>query len=183
MSAPGHPAGAPVPRRCRARGSSPIEVLVALTVTAVAMLGLAGLLATSMTLARHHRHRQAAVWLAEDLAGQMRTNLAAAREGRYDVAVDDDALADGDTECLLAPHCTPDEQAHVDLVGWMSRVEAQLPRGQAEVRHDPVRQTVDVWVAWVDPGLPPPSAAGGCPQDWGLADAPAPRCVHLKVAL
>lgn len=167
----------------RRRGSSLIEVLVALTVTAISLLALAALMATSMTLSRHQRHRQAAQWLAEDLAGQMRTNLAAARTGDYTWARDD-ALPPEDPDCAEPSACTPDEQARIDLAVWLGRVAAQLPQGAAEVRHDPDEQTVDVWVAWVDAGLPPPTGARQvCPSDWPAGVATPARCVHLRVAL
>jgi hypothetical protein len=52
------------------------------------------------------------------------------------------------------------------------------------VRYDQATQLVDVWVAWLDPvsGLQPPRAPHECPDAFAQAD-PAPRCIHLRMAL
>jgi type IV pilus assembly protein PilV len=68
----------------RQRGSSLIEVLVALLLSAIGLLGLAGTMAVSTTMARLSEHRSQAMQLAVDLGERMQAAAEAAREGGFD---------------------------------------------------------------------------------------------------
>lgn len=87
----------PVSRRSPARqaGVGLIEVLVAVLVLAVGMLGVAALQATALRNSQSSLERSQAVVYSYALLDAMRANQAAARGGGYDMALQCNALGGG----------------------------------------------------------------------------------------
>jgi type IV pilus assembly protein PilV len=171
----------------RQRGSSLIEVLVALLLSAIGLLGLAGSMAVSTTMARLSEHRSQAMQLAVDLGERMQAAADAARERAFDDhrAFDDVGVPSDDLPCADdGPHCTSADRAALETAHWQDAVVHRLPQGAGHVVFDPIDDHVDVWVGWLETGAstPVPGAAAECPQAFASAQ-PAPRCVHLRVAL
>lgn len=112
------------------RGLSMVEVLVAVVVLAIGLLGLAGLQASGMRVGQSSMHRSHAAQLAYDMVDRLRANVADASAGRYDLALD-------------APAPTGATVAARDLQDWRERLKA-LPAGTGSVAVSGVEATVVV---------------------------------------
>lgn len=106
-------------------GFTLIEVLIAMLVLAVGLLGLAGLQATNLKNNQSAYNRSQATQLAYDLADRMRTNIAG--KARYTAILPSSATAKAN--CLTTTGCTPADMAENDLFEWNSAVSNNLPSG------------------------------------------------------
>lgn len=95
------------------RGFSMLELLVAMLVVGVGVLGVAGLGALSLQHGRSATAHADAVLLAHDLMERIRANPAGLAEGGYARGSDAPASAD----CTAGP-CAPQETAAFDLSAW-----------------------------------------------------------------
>lgn len=106
------------------RGFSLIEVLVALLVFSIGLIGLAGLLVMS-TQANHGAFiRTQAVFLGHNLADRMRANPIGVWEGDYDDTWPVSVTAPA---CDATAPCTPAQQATRDKVQWGNMLQQYLP--------------------------------------------------------
>ncbi len=96
------------------RGVGLIEVLVAILVLAVGLLGIAALQATTLRNSQGALERSQAVIGTYDILDSMRANVAAAQAGAYDLAV----------MTCAAPAIS--NLATRDLAGWMGNLQQQL---------------------------------------------------------
>jgi type IV pilus assembly protein PilV len=114
-------------------GFTLIEVLIAMVVLAVGLLGLAGLQATSIRNNLSAYNRSQATLLAYDLADRMRANVAG--KATYTSILPGTATAK--TNCLPttmpATGCSPAEMAENDLYQWNITVTTTLPNGAGTV--------------------------------------------------
>ncbi len=115
----------------RHSGFTLIEVLIAMIILAVGLLGLAGLQATSLRNTQSAYNRSQATQLAYDMADRMRANVADARlsvdanpltASAYLGAVPGAAIAN----CTLAAGCTPAQMAQNDLFEWNQDIDNAL---------------------------------------------------------
>jgi type IV pilus assembly protein PilV len=104
----------------RSAGFSLIEVLIALVVTSVGLLGLAALQVTSMRVNHGAFLRSQATQLAHDIADRMRANRGSAISGAYDLGYDE------------AP-ATTTTVAEADLADWHSMLARELPSGDGAI--------------------------------------------------
>lgn len=118
-------------RNGRQTGSSMIEVMVALVVLAVGLLGLAMLQIKSTRINTESSQNTQATLLANDIIEKMRANP----RGNYGV----DPLPTVSLGCAAkaaggSTFCTPDEQAQDDLYDWNLSLHRMLgPRGSGGV--------------------------------------------------
>ena len=103
-------------------GFTLIEVLIAMVVLAIGLLGLAGLQVTSLKNNQSAYNRSQATQLAYDLADRMRANVAGAATYTSGTAA---AIAN----CKNTTGCSPAEMAVNDLFEWNSAISAALPNG------------------------------------------------------
>jgi len=134
-------------------GFTLIEVLVALVVMSVGMLGIAGLYVTSMQAGRTSLFHHHAVTLAGDIADRIRANPRATF--LY-------AGVGADNNCAppVAVDCTPAEMAAHDIFQWDQQAVDTLPTGTVTIvfNNGVAPPTYQITVAWNEPGeLPPPS--------------------------
>jgi type IV pilus assembly protein PilV len=108
----------------RALGFTLVEVLVAVLVLAIGLLGLAGLQVTGLRNNQSAYHRSLATQLAYDISDRMRAN--AAGKDFYDNG------AASEADCV-AQSCTPQQIAENDLYEWSELVSGQLPQGEGVV--------------------------------------------------
>jgi type IV pilus assembly protein PilV len=116
------------------RGITMIEVLVALIILSIGLLGLASLQANSLKYNQSAYMRTQATQYAYDIADRMRANRDVALGGGYDIA-----LAD------VAPTST--SVVDQDLAAWLGDV-ATLPNGDASIVRN--NQQFTITVQWED---------------------------------
>lgn len=135
--------------RTRHRGFTLVEVLVALVVLSVGMLGIAGLYLEGLRAGRTALYRTNAINLAADMADRIRANPAAgvAYAGTGPGA---------DGGCVNGPvDCTAAALAADDWSDWSGQLATQLPEGATgEVTVDAAAPAprYTITVAWPEPG-------------------------------
>jgi type IV pilus assembly protein PilV len=112
----------------RQRGASLIEVMVALFILAIGLLGYAGMQTQGITLGRKAYAHSQAVFLAQDLVERIRANPA--NPAIYAINFGEDAFSA--VNCRTT-NCTADEMAEWDRSEWLDLVESALPGGEGEV--------------------------------------------------
>lgn len=116
-------------RRPGQAGFTMVEVLVALVVLAIGLLGIAALLLKSLQSGRTAVYRTQAVNLAADLADRIRMNRTA--QAAYGTLFADvEAVV---ATCDTTGGCSDADLASTDLFRWKSTVAQLLPNGQGQV--------------------------------------------------
>ena len=131
-------------------GFSLVEVLIALVVMSVGMLGIAGLYVQGMQAGRTSMFRHHAVTLAGDVADRIRANPTAA------IAYIDPAGADNN--CVLGGQdCTPAQMAANDIFLWNEQATDTLPAGNVTIvfNNAVLPPTYQITVSWSEPGETP----------------------------
>lgn len=107
-----------------ARGFTLIEVLIALVVLSIGLLGLAALQLESLKYNTDAYFRTQATMLAYDIIDRMKANSDAAKAGVYAAAAKPSAQTCGDTSA----GCTnTTDLANYDLGAWYTKLESVLP--------------------------------------------------------
>ena len=121
-------------------GMSLIEVLVAMVVLSIGLLGVAALFVSSLQFGGGAILRTRAIGFAEDMADRIRANALAG--AAYEVDADGSGT---DNECAetatlaVAASCTPAELAAHDIFSWkglLASSSSGLPDGEATIDHD-----------------------------------------------
>lgn len=110
-------------------GFTMVEVLVALVVLAIGLLGIAALYLNSLQAGRTAIYRTEAIELAADLADRIRMNRTA--QAAYDTAFSDLEVAV--PACSTTGGCTGAELAATDLSTWKASIAERLPSGAGQV--------------------------------------------------
>jgi type IV pilus assembly protein PilV len=122
------------------RGFTLLEVLVALIITGISMLGLAGLMVNSLKHGQSAAMRSQAAWLAYDIVDRMRANrplaLPASGASPYTLAIDTSPTGTG--------------TAADDLTTWRSNLGTAMLGGTGGVDVDTATGEVTVSVQWDD---------------------------------
>lgn len=114
---------------CRqSRGLTLVEILIALLVLSIGLLGLAGLQTLSLKFNTSAYHRTQATTLAYDMADRMRANRQAALNDEYNTA-------------FGAPEAcgTPSGEGSVpeqDLDAWLNELACRLPQSTGAIARD-----------------------------------------------
>ncbi len=135
-------------KKFNAKGFTLIEVLVALVVLSVGLMGIAALYAQSMGAGRTAHYRTQAVTLAADIADRIRVNRLAGN-AYAGAAGDNNCDADGG---VLPNDCTPGQLAAHDLLRWQANVAQVLPGGVGAVAFNPITipATYTITVTWTE---------------------------------
>lgn len=150
IASPG-PAGLLGTTVARERGFSLIEVLVALVVLSVGLLGLAALQSTATQFNASAYIRSQATILAYDIADRIRANRQAALDGAYTSAYP------GTNDCTNG--ALAGTVAQQDLGAWRRALACSLPSGNGAIRFDAGTQVLTILVRWDesrDPDAPNP---------------------------
>jgi type IV pilus assembly protein PilV len=115
--------------RRKESGFSMVEVLVALVVLAIGLLGIAALYLNSLQAGRTAIYRTQAITLAADLADRIRMNRTA--QASYGSLFADAEVGVG--SCSTTGGCSDADLASTDLANWKAEVAEQLPNGQGQV--------------------------------------------------
>jgi len=113
------------------KGFTLLEVLIAMVILSIGLLGLAGLQAASLRNNQQSYLRSQAVLLANDIAERMRANLPATTTGAYDQGAGAPAIAKA--ACSSTVGCSSADMASNDLNEWNTDVAARLPGGDASI--------------------------------------------------
>ncbi len=135
----------------RARGVALLEVLVAVTLLSLTLIGGLTMVVHGLRVGRESLLRSTAAVLAGDLADRIRANAAAAA---YDAPADG-ALPSVDP-CPPAAPCDPSMRAIRDLAEWRQRVSAALPGGVGLVEPVPEAAVTGarlIEIRWVATGI------------------------------
>lgn len=128
-------------------GFTLIEVLIALIIMSVGMLGIASLYVQSMQAGRTSLFRHNAVTLAGDVADRIRANRTAGDVYEDPAGADNNCIADG-------IDCTADEMAMHDILIWKQQARDTLPNGDVVIVHNAITPpTYTIQVTWDEPGL------------------------------
>ena len=132
----------------RQRGFSLVEVLVALIVMSVGMLGIASLYVQSMQAGRTSLFRHNAVTLAGDVADRIRANPMA---GAAYVA------GGANFNCIAqGVNCSAPQMAAQDVLVWQAQAAATLPAGIVDIEFDDTvaPPTYQIGIQWQEPEGP-----------------------------
>ncbi|MGG2395982.1 type IV pilus modification protein PilV [Pseudomonas sp. SH1-B] len=120
------------------KGATLIEVLIAVVVLSIGLLGLAGLQVTSVQSNHSAYQRSQATLLAYDLADRMRANRTQALTNDY--------LIDYPTSS--STNSVTGTQAAKDIAEWLNNLALKLPEGTGKVEKD--GSMVIIHVRWND---------------------------------
>lgn len=119
-------------RRLKQSGFNLIEVMIALVVISIGLLGMAILQMTSLQQNQSAYLRSQANLLAYDITDRMRANMDEVTAGGYFVV--SGALT---SDCInysgSATGCTSSEMASHDLAEWQNALATELPEGSGRV--------------------------------------------------
>ena len=122
------------------KGSSLIEVMIALFVMAIGLLGVLSLQANSIQVTKTASYYSQATILAHDMAESMLLTQGAAEAdetfdevGLYYLGYDD--ATPSDPGCILSA-CTPEQLVQWSLYKWRTNIQNALPGGEAEIAPD-----------------------------------------------
>ena len=133
--------GSVVVTRSRNGGFSLLEVLIAIVIFSIGLLGLAALQGFSVKSNQSANFRTQATSLAYMMIDRMRANQGVVLQGAY--------LADfAAGSCPTPPPVAPPTAAH-DIAAWRQQIDCQLPDGQGEIRF-PGGGNVIVSIKWTD---------------------------------
>ena len=123
-------------------GFTLLEVLVAMLVLSIGLLGLAGLMASSMRNNLSASHRTQATWMAYDIIDRMRANRAGALAGSYATAMGTAAA------CATAvPTGTVPVQ---DIAAWKNQLACALPAGNGSIAVNAGTRAATIVIQWND---------------------------------
>ena len=129
------------------RGFSLIEVLIALVIMSVGMLGIASLYVQSMQAGRTSMFRHNAVILVGDVADRIRANPTAGAAYAVPGGVDNGCVAQGVV-------CSAPQMASHDIFLWTQQAQATLPNGNVTVVFNGAvtPPTYDISANWIEAG-------------------------------
>jgi type IV pilus assembly protein PilV len=132
----------------RQSGATMIEVLVALFVLSVGLLGVAAMQQVGLRNSHSAHLRSQATALAYDMADRMRANVRSARDELYntDIDVDPDLGA-----CVATP--TREQVIECDVGQWLDSLQRVLPLGDGTIEVEPLddgMQRATITVQWDD---------------------------------
>ncbi|HUE90566.1 type IV pilus modification protein PilV [Pseudomonas sp.] len=120
------------------RGTTLIEVLIAMIVLAIGLLGMALLQVTSVQSNHSAYYRSQVTLLASDMADRMRANRTEALNDAYKF----------DFPVSSSDHSVSGTQAQKDIAQWLNTLALTLPEGTGQV--EKADRLVTISVRWND---------------------------------
>src|SRR5690348_9228771 len=125
-----------------ARGVSMIEVLVAVVIFSLGLLGLALMQLKGATFTKDSGARSAAVLLARSLADRMQANPQGVSDGDY--VFTSGSSKPAYTDCSsITTGCTPLQVAQNDINAWLTQMSAAMPASASTAPMGQVVQNKD----------------------------------------
>lgn len=132
----------------KSRGFTLLEVLIAVVVLSIGLMGVAGLQAFGQRSNHSAYLRSQATALAYDMIDRMRANTAGVLSGDYN-AIDTTAGAISNPGCDTGT-CSSSQMAKYDQYDWQQELAAQLPTGNGKVTGSGIGSIFTVTVMWDD---------------------------------
>lgn len=130
----------------RQRGLTMIEVLVAMLIFAIGLLGVAGMQSLALKSTDNSNLRSLVNIHAYEIVERMRANMTAVEAGEYDSIT---AVSATPSNCL--PSCTPAELAAWDADEWLQNLQADVPGATGSVSY--ANGTATVTINWTERSL------------------------------
>jgi type IV pilus assembly protein PilV len=182
-------------------GSSLLEVLVAILLVSVGLLGIAGLSGATFGYNKTAQIRLVGLALVNDYADRARVNIYGYDRGGYNLTLAATAptgtpsyAPDALTNTDAGAQAAADNVATFDRQDFLNAVASRLPGGDAVVVSTPSgnARDMDVWLLWIEPqagsaasitGSLFNAAQGNCPATLTPAEAAQYSCMYFKVDL
>jgi len=154
-----------LPKRAADSGFTLVEVLVALVVLSIGLLGLAALQLSSLQFNTNSLFRTQATVAAYDIIDRMRSNRAGFKANAYQVLSASDAanvlstygtcsLSSGSCNCKdVTNPCAPADLATYDLGNWYLQTDSLLPgssNNRATISRDATTNEVTITINWTE---------------------------------
>ena len=143
----------------RQSGFSLLEILIAIVITSIGLLGLAAMQATGLRNNHSAYHRSQATVLAYDIADRMRSNASSMASYVTPVAVETPIVESPVEEvtievdlsgCASTSGCSATLLAQNDLAEWNANLAAALPGGAGSIAFDNAINIYTISVNWDD---------------------------------
>lgn len=180
----------------REAGSSLIEVLVAILLVSVGLLGIAGLSGATFGYNKVSQLRLTGQALVNDYSDRARVNIYGFDLDAYNIALADslpaDITPDADLDTKVEANALKAAQdvAQFDRRAFMTSVANRLPQGKAVVMSSPsaAARDMDIWLLWQEPQADAGDSLfgagqGNCPADLSTTDKALYSCMYFKVGL
>ena len=133
----------------KSRGFTLLEVLIAVVVLSIGLLGIASLQAVGQRSNHSAYLRSQATALAYDMIDRMRANMVGVQGGSYN-AIDTTAGSYTDPGCASGTTCSAAQMAQYDMYDWQQELSTQLPSGNGTVAGTGAGSVFTVTVMWDD---------------------------------
>jgi len=139
-------------QRRTSAGFSLLEVLIALVILSVGLLGIAALISTALKSNDSAYMRTQATALAYNIIDRMRANIPAANNLSYNVTMPASAATGASPTTCTTGSCSSGQLATYDLAQWEYDLAQQLPQGRGAIAAATAAGivTVSVTVLWND---------------------------------
>lgn len=165
-----------------ARGFSLLEVLVAMVIAAVGLLGLAGLQARSLSMQVDSEARR----VAAALVSQLRERVTANQEGYGQALATGYTRTLNPTDPVVIPTCANPAACHAvnevparQIGMWLAEVRRQLPEAAVQVGATAAGSAASmrVTIGWIEPNARAIAADAACEAIASVRANTAYRCV------
>ncbi|MEX0605220.1 MAG: type IV pilus modification protein PilV [Marinobacter sp.] len=109
------------------QGLTMIEVLIAMLIFAIGLLGVAGMQSLALKSSDNSNIRSLVNIHAYEIVERMRANMPAVRGGKYN------SIAGASTSTNCSPSCTPNQLAAWDASEWYANLQADVPSATGAV--------------------------------------------------
>ena len=138
----------------KTKGFTLLEVMIAMVIFSIGLLGLAGLMAQSTSYNNSAQFRTQATFLAYDMLDRMRANPSEAANPTLRYNVNFGTTPNDPPATCFATTCSLTQLATADKEQWLTSVQALLPNGDGKVTHDISSGTTTIFIIeirWDDP--------------------------------
>jgi type IV pilus assembly protein PilV len=144
------------------QGLGLLEVLIALLVLSVGLMGATSMRLQAQAAAQQAEWQHQALLAAQAITQAMRSNPSAMAQGAYTAEHTDDTLGSAAHHPCHIRACPPTGRAEHDVLAWRAHLAAQLPdgRGILQAIGPTQRRIVVMWSA------PSADNATPCPPPW-----------------
>lgn len=134
----------------RERGFSLLEVMIALLVLSIGLLGLAGLQTFSLKYNHQSYERTQATMMINEMIDRMRANPTAVLSGTFDSVPQTNSYSGYASFGSCPTTCTAPELANYDIYTWKKRIQdaGMLAAGEGGISVDPATGLFTLTVQW-----------------------------------